>query len=38
MVLYERCGSCRGTGVVEDRDELRYCPYCDGEGQRRVEP
>lgn len=36
MTLYERCGACSGSGVVEDRGRLRYCPHCDGQGERPV--
>lgn len=36
MTLYERCPTCGGNGVLETDEELRYCPNCDGQGDRPV--
>lgn len=36
MAVYERCGTCDGSGIVEDHERLRYCPNCDGQGDRPV--
>lgn len=34
---YRPCDACRGTGLVEMPDGKRYCPICDGQGDRPVE-